>query len=115
MFCPLCGEYAGRCDETCGYVSQGDYPGTAPGARLVAHDAGDDNGFLYVGGDYKTTLIEAAYLTGARTFSQSWGVSSPGNLYDSSVRAFDEFTYEADDVLFVFGTLLEHSIDITQL
>ena len=100
-FCSSC-EFSGYCDKACFSnvsVPGANFSGMAPGAKLMAYDFGDDDGYLDVPDDYYTQLFLPAYDAGAKISTNSWGSSAPFNYYDSSVQALDRFVYEKDDMV----------------
>jgi Subtilase family len=88
----------------------------APGAKLIAQDAG------YIGGDLctqypgircpanMTPVLEQAYRQGARIHSNSWGdrqgqaVNVPRANYPQSAYDIDAFVWSHPDLLVVFNT-----------
>ncbi|MEZ5335434.1 MAG: S8 family serine peptidase [Methanolobus sp.] len=87
-----------------GAMSEGQYSGAAPGARLVFQALQDDDGGL--GGVQKDNiniLFEDAYDSGARIHSNSWGYTDELGLYSSVAMQVDDFVWKNPDMLILFS------------
>jgi subtilisin family serine protease len=100
LFCPTC-TYATYCNKMCGLCPGEDEKGTAPDAKLMVFDFGNDNGGLSVPNNYYYQLFRPAYDNGARISSNSWG--SAVYDYDYKSAMTDEYIYDTDDMLILFA------------
>ncbi|SFM92837.1 PGF-pre-PGF domain-containing protein [Methanolobus profundi] len=106
-----------------GSLSDGQYSGIAPEARLVFQALGDNAGssLIYVPSDLKD-LFQEAYNEGAKIHTNSWGGASNGAYTTLSLQV-DQFVWEHPDMLILFaagnsgvdpnedGVIDEYSID----
>ncbi|MCM3141182.1 S8 family serine peptidase [Brevibacillus sp. MER 51] len=77
-----------------GEASDGQYKGTAPGAKLVFHSIENAKGKLVTDVE---TILQEAYEEGARIHSNSWGANDKGE-YSLSSMLFDRFLWEHPDM-----------------
>nr|WP_216675749.1 S8 family serine peptidase [Brevibacillus sp. HB1.3] len=77
-----------------GAASNGQYRGTAPGAKLVFHSIENAKGKLVTDVE---TILQEAYEEGARIHSNSWGANDKGE-YSLSSLLFDRFLWEHPDM-----------------
>lgn len=77
-----------------GAASNGQYKGTAPGAKLVFHSIENAKGKLETDVE---TILQEAYEEGARIHSNSWGANDKGE-YSLSSLLFDRFLWEHPDM-----------------
>lgn len=77
-----------------GEASDGQYKGTAPGAKLVFHSIENAKGKLNTDVE---TILQEAYEEGARIHSNSWGTNDRG-AYSLSSLLFDRFLWEHPDM-----------------
>ncbi|TKI55216.1 peptidase S8 [Brevibacillus antibioticus] len=77
-----------------GKASDGQYRGTAPGAKLVFHAIENTKGKLNTDVE---TILQEAYEEGARIHSNSWGANDKGE-YSLSSLLFDRFLWEHPDM-----------------
>lgn len=77
-----------------GEASDGQYKGTAPGAKLVFHSIENGKGKLVTDVE---TILQEAYDEGARIHSNSWGANDKGE-YSLSSMLFDRFLWEHPDM-----------------
>nr|WP_206768036.1 S8 family serine peptidase [Brevibacillus formosus] len=77
-----------------GEASDGQYKGTAPGAKLIFHSIENAKGKLVTDVE---TILQEAYEEGARIHSNSWGADDKGE-YSLSSLLFDRFLWEHPDM-----------------
>ena len=82
-----------------GAASDGLYRGMAPAARLVVQSVADEKGALHIPDDF-ATLLDEAYLLGARIHNNSWGSDSAG-AYNLRAQQADEYVWTHPDMLLV--------------
>lgn len=82
-----------------GAASDGLYRGMAPASRLVVQSVADAKGALHIPDDF-ATLLDEAYLLGARIHNDSWGSNNAG-AYNLRAQQADEYVWTHPDLLLV--------------
>lgn len=93
------GTHVAGCIAGTGAASDGLYRGIAPGARLVVQAVADAQGVLHIPDDF-ASLLDEAYLLGARIHNDSWGSDAAG-AYNLRAQQADEYVWTHPDLLLV--------------
>ncbi|MDP2217702.1 MAG: PGF-pre-PGF domain-containing protein [Methanolobus sp.] len=89
-----------------GYLSSGDYKGTAPGAKLVfqaAQKDTDSTASMSAIPENLSRMFQDAYDVEARIHSNSWGDITKIGEYTAYAQQVDQFMWEHPDMLILFA------------
>ncbi|WP_342304515.1 PGF-pre-PGF domain-containing protein [Methanolobus sp. ZRKC5] len=85
-----------------GSLSEGNYSGMAPEAKLVFQAIGNSSDYLFPPNDLND-LFQEAYTLGARIHTNSWGSNVNGEYTDYS-QDVDQFVWDHPDMLILFAS-----------